>query len=283
MCTNTKLIRNRWTGRTIRVKCGKCPACVQQKAAARANRIRNSSRYGYIALFVTLTYANEFIPYVYRHNVQKDVDIPIYRDSTARLLKSGIFKFNPGTKVVDVINSDFDDFGNSLSLCKDLKNYYGRIGVCYYPDLQDFLKRLRINLQRHYEINFPLSYFACSEYGGRSYRPHFHLLIFVPTHYVNEVKSCIYESWPYDYRGTKRLSVEVARNAASYVSSYVNCSSSFPPFLQTSPIKQKHSYSQNFGVYMECFTLSSILEKTDKRDLHYYREIEGTPFLVISR
>ena len=279
MCVNTRLVRNRWTGRTIRVACGRCPACKQAKAAQRANRIRNSSRHGWVALFVTLTYANEFVPYVYRHQLGIDKIVPIHRDSSARLLKNGKFKFYDETRIIDSLEYEMDDFGVSLSQLRDLKNYYGRIGVCYYPDLQDFLKRFRNNLYRHYELQFPLSYFACSEYGGKSYRPHFHLLLFVPTSYVNEAKSCIYESWAYDYRGTKRMSVEIARNAASYVSSYVNSTSAFPSFLQTSDIKQKHSYSKNFGVYLECFSLASILEKTDKRDLHYYREVvkDGVP------
>jgi hypothetical protein len=36
--------------------------------------------------------------------------------------------------------------------------------------------------------------------------------------------------------------------------------------------KQKHSQSQNLGVAMDCFRISDVLEKVDKRDLHYYFE-----------
>ena len=41
---------------------------------------------------------------------------------------------------------------------------------------RSFLKRLRISLDRlHYEHN--LRYFACAEYGSKSKRPHYHMLI----------------------------------------------------------------------------------------------------------
>ena len=70
MCTNTRLIRNAYTGKAVRVSCGKCEACRQQKAALRANRIRNHSRFGYVSLFVTLTYSNDYLPYIRRCQLQ---------------------------------------------------------------------------------------------------------------------------------------------------------------------------------------------------------------------
>ncbi len=38
--------------------------------------------------------------------------------------------------------------------------------------IQKFMKRLRK------EVDFPLRYFACGEYGGKHLRPHYHLIIF---------------------------------------------------------------------------------------------------------
>lgn len=39
-------------------------------------------------------------------------------------------------------------------------------------DLTDFLKRLR------YYLGYPIRYLACGEYGGKTFRPHFHLIVF---------------------------------------------------------------------------------------------------------
>ena len=46
----------------------------------------------------------------------------------------------------------------------------------FKEEVQLFLKRLRISLDRlHYKHN--LRYFACAEYGSKSKRPHYHMLI----------------------------------------------------------------------------------------------------------
>ena len=40
MCVNQYLTHNIYTGRDLYVKCGKCPACLQEKAAHRLSRIK---------------------------------------------------------------------------------------------------------------------------------------------------------------------------------------------------------------------------------------------------
>lgn len=49
-------------------------------------------------------------------------------------------------------------------------------GMLYKPDFQDFMKRLRDHVYRDY--NKYLRYFACGEYGSRSARPHYHLIVY---------------------------------------------------------------------------------------------------------
>ena len=71
--------------------CGQCPACQQARANRRAVRIRNHHPQGFIAYFVTLTYNNDYIPYVSKADIidiynklrTTDCDgalIPVYRD-----------------------------------------------------------------------------------------------------------------------------------------------------------------------------------------------------------
>lgn len=43
-------------------------------------------------------------------------------------------------------------------------------------DIQLFLKRLRINLERKYDTKVNLRYFLCSEYGKNTLRPHYHVI-----------------------------------------------------------------------------------------------------------
>lgn len=47
---------------------------------------------------------------------------------------------------------------NHITLCK--------------KDIQDFIKRLR------FRLNKKISYFACGEYGPKTHRPHYHLIVF---------------------------------------------------------------------------------------------------------
>ena len=67
-----------------------------------------------------------------------------------------------------------------LSNLRDLRFESGKIGVTYYPDVQRFIARLRLNLKRHY--NYALSKLIVvprSRKAGRKriFRPHFpHLL-----------------------------------------------------------------------------------------------------------
>ena len=270
-----KYIYNKYIGKSVFVKCGKCPACQQEKANHRTMRIRLNETQGMTALFVTLTYQNKFCPYVLRSDIKANSYIPIYRDSYVRKVRvSSDYKI--GFKSYDVCqhldslpfvsdNSFFDS-----SRLTHLNHYSSnKIGICYYKDVQDFFKRLRINLQRKYAVQDNFSFFSCSEYGTRTKRPHFHLLLWCPSAKVPVFRSAILESWPYDdlYRAEK--SVEVAVNAASYVASYVSKSANVPEIFKTNSFRQKHSYSLGFAATSKFFSLPSLLDKIERNDLSF--------------
>lgn len=44
-------------------------------------------------------------------------------------------------------------------------------------DVQKYMKRLRINLERNFDENIRLSFYACGEYGDLYNRPHYHLIL----------------------------------------------------------------------------------------------------------
>lgn len=267
------------------VPCGKCPACVQQKALLRTSRIRLHQPQGFIFLFVTLTYSNDYVPYVLRDDLLSDsISINIYRNCRGRYVfskYSGLrFKKEAGIEVVSTVS--LDSCYRSDSEVMPLKSLNGlgknKIGVLYYSDLQDFFKRLRINYERKFNKRPVFDYFACAEYGGYSFRPHFHFLLSIPASDETAFRSLIVENWPYaDSRRTAKF-IELARDAASYVASYVNSSFSLSSCLSSDAFRQKHSHSQNLGLSLDCFSLHSLLSQIDKGDLHYYRKqkFDGT-------
>ena len=87
MCLRKRYIKNVY-GKMILVKCGCCPACLQEKAIARTNRIKNTYNADlYIPLFVTLTYKNEFLPYIKLDELTDcnnfyNTSINVYRDNS---------------------------------------------------------------------------------------------------------------------------------------------------------------------------------------------------------
>lgn len=297
MCRNTHWIYNRFIRRSILVDCGKCPTCLQKKAVHRVNRIRNNYADGQLVVFVTLTYRNECVPYVFRKDFQNRLpSIRVHRNSKCRYNRVGRGSSYAQSLCVSYDHIVLEEFYfreyfeqldsncvDYLSDLKDLKDYPGRIGVCYYPDLQDFYKRLRQNLNRHYNYDGSFTTYNCSEYGGKSQRPHFHLLLFIEAKAWEIFRSAIDESWPFNDKRRCPLYIEIAKDAASYVSSYVNCSASLSKILQTPCFKQKHSYSKGFGLALVSFSLAQIRQKIVSGDLSYYsRKVVDGKSLVSS-
>lgn len=69
MCTNTRYLRNKYTGKSFVCNCGHCKSCLQEKAAARTLRIRSEYDDQHIVLFVTLTYDRISCPYICKSDI----------------------------------------------------------------------------------------------------------------------------------------------------------------------------------------------------------------------
>lgn len=322
MCTNkTWIIDPR--GRKQLVRCGKCPACKQEKAVARANRIRNNITPSHTYLFITLTYRNDCCPYILRSDLENPLnikenldyvnyisddtvkdspksrdlkvfkkisarmscpddkvkffrDIPIYRDSVNRWVRAkgkSTRRYRMRrkvTKITEQLSEVSVPLGFEKCWFKSLRNYdINKIGVCYYPDVQNFIKNLRNVLVRNCRVSDNFSFYCCSEYGPTTCRPHFHLLLACPSALIKQYKFACRKAWPYDdYRSDERF-CEIARDAAAYVSSYVNCDSSVPVmFENVRAFRPLHSYSKGFGMGIEYLQLPKILQAYERGDLH---------------
>lgn len=287
MCLYQRYIKNPYTGKDVYVKCGHCNACLQEKAARRTSRIRNNVSSGQTALFVTLTYANIFVPYVRRSELKSfEFSVPVYRDASIRRNRVGSdYKFFKTIKrqTSKIANIDYD---NSINFLQDgekvpevdrllhLKRYSkDKIGVVLYSDLQRFYKRLRVILQRKYQVTSSFSYFGCAEYGPSTKRPHFHVLIFVPSSETQLYISAISEAWQFDSISRKRKGIQIARNASSYVSAYVNSNTRLSKFYTLHSIKPRHSYSQGFGMQNPFFSFENVVKSSEKSDFGYNKTI----------
>lgn len=288
MCLNQHFIRNRYTNKSVWISCGKCPACIQSKAIARSNRIRYASEEaGYITLFCTFTYRDEAVPFFKfdefcnLSNPFSDGFLNIYRNSDTYYKRHSddilgnhrykrFINHYDTSKILSKVyipkslrkNQKFKELQNSVG--------FGRIGVLFPMDFQNFIKRLKINLIRHYGYKSDFKYFYCGEYGPQTTRPHFHALFHIPMAKVELFRRAIAQNWSYDdFHKTYKYAV-IAKNASAYVSSYVNCDASLPLlFKECRELSPKHRFSQYYGFSKKEFSLSSLLQKIRERDLRF--------------
>lgn len=288
MCTNQREIKNLYTGHTLYVKCGKCPACLQEKAAHRVSRIRAQDSPNLTTLMVTLTYRRNDSPYVLRDDAYKFSrgeikTLSVYRDTVYRKVRQNAqydigYSMHKGLhKLCDVKFLKSTSFSGN----KDLAHQHSKIGVAFYPDVQHFAARLRLNLKRNFNYEYPITLFSVSEYGSKSLRPHFHLLLWCRKGDKEILRSAVAQSWPFSDISNWPRAFEEAFRASSYCASYVNCSSDFPEFLKAY-FRPKHSYSKGFGCNYGEFQLPKILTRLRQGCLSFYRQVDkqGIPSIV---
>lgn len=281
-------VTNIYTKTDLFVKCGKCPACLQEKAAHRVSRIKATQTDSLECLMVGLTYRRGDCPYIdrqeaYEFSRGKRLVLNVYRDTKYRKVRtSKDYKIGYKKTIKKNIISqiEFSHHCNFDKL-KDLKHEQGKIGVTYYKDLQRFFARLRLNLKRKYHYDKSFKAYNCSEYGSKSLRPHFHLLLFVEKGDFEIFRNAIIESWPFSDLSMFPRAIEKSYRGASYVASYVNSGSKFPKFLKDF-YPPKHSYSKGFGLGRSVFSLSSILSHFERGSLSFgvSRDKQGIPTIV---
>lgn len=296
MCIFQRDVYLKHLRRTLLVKCGRCPACLQEKANKRAFRIVSNyddNNVLFDSLFCSFNYKPEFVPYIKENDLISFLDyssseLPVYRDYDY------IHFYNRHTQQYEDIykrrdqplkvlnNEDFKTSKINRSECLDtFYDYlrkkgdrfksveYGKIGVCLFSDVQNFIKRLRQYL-KYRGYDFKISFYASTEYGETTTRPHVHLLLQVPRGYYSLVEHACCSCWKYGDCDSNPKSIQFAIKPASYIASYVNCADFVKGILsQAKPFMVKHSYSQGYGVNKSDFSFSEVLQAYERRNLTY--------------
>lgn len=296
------------------VNCGHCPACLSEKANRRSSLISATHPDNTICYFVTLTYSNDFLPYVkiddlydayYLYSQSRLCDdslghspfiCPVYRNAfityghgssiTHREVKEVGFLVRDDLKISDT------DFSNEIgSLMFPISGHSGIdmdgcISVAFHEDKDLFINRLRKRVYQRLGTYKNLKYYYAPEYGPTTARYHLHFLIWCDERIsLDEFKFMVQQSWPYmDYK-TQRDYCQVAINASSYLSQYVNCSSEISPLLlDIAPLRSSHSLgigfdNDNFKLENVCvsenefkfdFTTSYLGKDGNVRTYHSY-------------
>lgn len=238
-CLSPVRVRNRYTHEYLVTGCRQCEACAKAKSNRYVSMINNMSKNSAQTFFITLTFSPDYLPVAHlsideNHCVSGNI---VHH----RLVQRG------GVMVDNVEHTSFSDsqpFDFSLSDYHffnlgmpvfNSSSFLGKgvFGILDYSYLQRFFKRLRKLLSYAIpSLNF--KYFAVGEYGSRTFRPHFHIILFLSdTVHTSELKNFISICWKYGLNDVQR----VQSSAASYVASYCASSSSLPKFLQTKSLR----------------------------------------------
>ncbi len=224
-CEHPKVITTKDNRRMV-VSCGKCRSCLIQKMRSKAVVCSEQEKLSKYCFFVTLTYNREHVPCMYpvflKDTAKGRQYVELYDEETGELVGTSYY---PHSKVRQI-----------MSKCDDKKLHYAR-----YSDLQKFVKRLRrrISLNNDYD-NEKIKYYSVSEYGPRTFRPHFHVLFYFDNaKLAQDFGVLVHQAWKAGYTYSTLSQGAVS----SYVASYVNSIVSIPEIFKGDATHPKSSHS----------------------------------------
>ena len=187
-CENPMVVRNRFTGEDILVGCGHCAYCVSRQSSINSIRIAKSASKWKYCYFVTVTYDNEHMPLISLSTQEMISGEIVYSDDGLRYSSDTEFKhmplraavaqrpafsseyqtifckqvngtipFNRETKRKELI--EFTSTAIPADLLRlvskttpetpfDVPDDMAVLPILNYYDCQNYVKRLRINLNR---------------------------------------------------------------------------------------------------------------------------------------
>lgn len=229
-CLQPKRIINPYTHEVVYAECRQCAACLNRRGSHWSFRVQNECKVHRYSLFITLTYDNDHIPYY-------------YMDTNGKYTSS--FEVDKG--VYDVLS--IFPYSADIRLNHDRQNRKFIIPTFNIRDVQKFFKRVRSKIAYLFKIKNitnelqKIRYFLVSEYGGKTFRPHYHAILWFdsPT-IMAHIVQILTESWSY---GSVRKPALVNSAAPQYVAKYVAGNSSLPSFLRLKSTRPFHVQSKS--------------------------------------
>lgn len=230
-CLRPTFVYNKYIDEKILVCCGKCAACRASKASQHSLQCKLENKCHAYTYFVTLTYNQDFIPRL----------IPVAVQGT----KGTVFDFVSVCDRLDeqgLVYATLDYTYPQVQQLAEKCKLDGQFGYLSLREIQLFMKRLRKHLKKYTDER--VRYYAVGEYGPKSLRPHYHLLLWFDRRETSEVlESCINQSWKFGITDIQA----VQRDASQYVAGYVNSFGNLPRLYSEGQCKPFSCHSVFLG------------------------------------
>lgn len=262
-CSNPKIVYNPYLKDYILASCGRCSSCLASRSRFITQLCKQEESSHKYCAFVTLDYNELCIPKALIVDTETNICGRSHRSiSLIDVTERPKYRFFHGTKSVvgidhlptycqqictldcDSSSPSFKAFFNKSDI--PVRNFkkpvYKYIRYSSRYDLQLFLKRVRFQISKISGEN--LRFFAVSEYGPRSFRPHYHVLFYFSSELTSEILQGICnQCWSY---GNSVYSLSQGATA-NYLAGYLNSSVVLPDFLSVSSFRPFSSHSNFFG------------------------------------
>lgn len=256
-CLHPRRLWQKSLNEYIVVPCNHCMACRLRASSRLSDSVRFEGITSAQVFFVTLTYANRYVPAAYIR--PRKPDDPLWSCE------------------YDIFDCDTDEYIDTCNCDPQLASefleqahLFGNFPYIRFKDVQDFVKRVRDRFTYG-----TIRYFACGEYGPDHFRPHFHLLFFVtdtsevmrisehplgyfprwtwpekpdrvytPADILTELEFACRDCWKF---GRVDFELVGKESCTSYVADYVNGAQPVPPFLEVPATRSRCSHSRFLG------------------------------------
>lgn len=192
----------------------------------------------------------------YEYQKQKTLQIPTFIGDRRPYILSTVPRFSKLHKFRDTyteelvwMNPDLVEKlkikNNTEGLSNGFPQFKGLLKYVNYRDYQLFFKRLRKYLYKKIGKYEKISSYVVSEYTPKTFRPHFHLLLFFDSNELaKNISQAVYQSWRLG-----RVDTQLARQqASSYLSNYVNSVVALPSLYTTTKfVRTSSRFSKLFG------------------------------------
>lgn len=219
-------------GKLMFLPCRKCAACLNNRSSRLARLMQIEAQQREVTLFVTLTYAPEYLPMMYISSAEMV--------TTCARNERLLYEYRDSKTDEVVTHSIYD----KISLLQDKCELDG--GLIPYlskTDLQKFFKRLKYYATKS-NIQDSYSYFACGEYGPQHFRPHYHILLHCSRKDLQSFIDALHSSWKFG-----RIDYSLDRGkTANYISSYTTSFADIPRLYSNKEIRPFFVHTIHYGL-----------------------------------